>query len=121
MRTFDILLTLIAEISDIGSFPNDHEKIHRTFYELSKNPHFKKYFSEVLFSNELGYLFSDEIDSVINIFHLSGILGRPNPTYRENSINITLDDVKNDPITKSIYDEKYFRKFAANFKRMIQS
>ena len=88
MDVYDVVLALFASISDAKTFTNNRHQLHQTFYNLSREPKYRSYLSELRFSHRTGYPYSDELDEILGSLQLTGVLGRFNPMYQVNIINI---------------------------------
>ena len=87
---------LIALFADLASdknfkrcFKDAHRELHRFFWAIKQNERSKYFVEDLLFDRNGTFPHSEEIDELLQEFQLSGILSRPNPTYKYNDIAIT--------------------------------
>ena len=91
----DFLLALFADLACdhryAPSFAGNHREIHRFFWRLSREARFHDFVAEALFDTNGSYPHAARIDELLREFQLSGVLSRPNPTYRYHDIALTTD------------------------------
>lgn len=88
---------LLALLSDLANdylnykkcFKAAHKELHYFFWNLKNNESSKYFVEDLLFDTNGNFPHSEQIDEFLQEFQLSGILSRPNPTYRFNDITIT--------------------------------
>lgn len=115
-----LLLSLFADLANDKNFKpcfkGDHKAVHRFFWTLAQDDKTKPFVVDLLFDANGNYPYSEQIDELLQEFQLSGVLSRPNPTYKYNDIAITsrsyADEFKRTlfPDQESIY-EKIFASF----------
>lgn len=95
-ESLDVRSFLIALVSDVAEdknykkcFISNHKEVQLFFYGLKTNPRYKLFVQDLLFDTNGNYPHCDEIDELLQEFQLSGIISRPNPTYKFNDIDIT--------------------------------
>jgi hypothetical protein len=92
-RLRGFLLSLLADLTGDRKykrcFKAAHQELHYFFWNLKKNESFKYFVEDLLFDTNGNFPHSEQIDELLQEFQLSGILSRPNPTYRYNDITIT--------------------------------
>ena len=101
------LLVSLIEASGKKSFLNDHRKLGSFFYNAYKNPKTSDLFENVFFIDTLGYPSSNQLDDAIRLLQLTGVIGRPNPIYLTNTINLTHVDVDRIPFTSPEEKQKF--------------
>lgn len=111
----EFLLSLFAKLANDKNFrpcfKGDHKAVHRFFWKFTQDDKTKPFVVELLFDANGNYPYSEQIDELLQEFQLSGVLSRPNPTYKYNDIAITnisyADEFKKtlSPGQKSIYDK----------------
>ena len=85
----EALLLKFFDQHDTMEFSNDHEKLHRSFFELKKK--YPDYFKRLLFDTNGFYPVSDDLDSIFQDFQICGITNKYNPIYKTYRFN---NDVK---------------------------
>lgn len=92
----DTRLFVLALLSDVAGdrrcgsrFKSGHQDIHVFFWGLSREPETEPLVGGLLFDTNGTYPYSLEIDELLQEFQLSGLLARPNPTYRYNDIKFS--------------------------------
>ena len=87
------LLALLVDLVDDKNFDNRfkaaHRELHQFFWKLKTNDAYKAFVRELLFDINGNYPHCDQVDELFQEFQLSGVLSRPNPTYKYNDIAIT--------------------------------
>ena len=100
LDTRKFLLALLVDLVDDKNyrkcFRAAHRELHRFFYDLTKDEATRPFVDDLLFDTNGNYPWSDQIDELLQEFQLSGVLSRPNPTYRYNDIAITTSAPAND-------------------------
>lgn len=93
-KTVDVRRFLLALFADVAAdrnfeqrFKSGHRDIHGFFWRLSKDEETKFFVEELFFDVNGNYPHSSQIDELLQEFQLSGLLARPNPTYRYNDIS----------------------------------
>ena len=108
---------LLALLSDLANdknykkcFKAAHKVLHFFFWKLKENETSKDFVKDLLFDTNGNFPHSEQIDELLQEFQLSGIISRPNPTYKYNDISITsspfAEELKKDltPEQKDAYD-----------------
>ena len=89
----EFLLSLFADLANDKNFrpcfKGDHKAVHRFFWTFTQDDKTKPFVAELLFDANGNYPYSEQIDEILQEFQLSGVLSRPNPTYKYNDIAVT--------------------------------
>jgi len=97
LRVREFLLALFADLVSDKNWQNcfkaAHRELHRFFWELAQDEDRKAFVAELLFDTNGNFPHSEQIDELLQEFQLSGVLSRPNPTYRYNDIAIASSPV----------------------------
>lgn len=111
----EFLLSLFADLANDKNFEprfkGDHKAVHQFFWTFTQDDKTKPFVVELFFDANGNYPYSEQIDELLQEFQLSGVLSRPNPTYKYNDIAITsrsyADEFKKtlSPDQKSIYEK----------------
>lgn len=111
----EFLLSLFVDLANDKNFSpcfkGNHEAVHGFFWTLAQDDTTKPFVVDLLFDANGNYPYSEQIDELLQEFQLSGVLSRPNPTYKYNDIAITsrsyADEFKKtlSPDQKSIYEK----------------
>lgn len=120
----EFLLSLFADLANDSNFKpcfkGDHKAMHRFFWKFTQDDKTKPFVAELLFDANGNYPYSEQIDELLQEFQLSGVLSRPNPTYKYNDIAITnrsyADEFKK---TLSPDQESIYEKIFASFKEEL--
>lgn len=114
----EFLLSLFADLANDNNFrpcfKGDHKAVQQFFWTLAQDDKTKPFVVDLLFDANGNYPYSEQIDEILQEFQLSGILSRPNPTYKYNDIAITsssyADEFKKtlSPDQESIYDKIFY-------------
>lgn len=87
------LLSLLVDLANDKNFRRcfkaAHRELHNFFWRMKQNDETKGFVSDLLFDTNGNFPHSEKVDEILQEFQLSGILSRPNPTYRYNDIAIT--------------------------------
>ena len=108
-----LILDLAVDKNYKSCFKAAHKELHYFFWNLKKNENYKYFINDILFDTNGNFPHSEQIDDLLQEFQLSGILSRPNPTYRFNDITInhspSAERFKNNltPDMKNKYDEVF--------------
>lgn len=70
-------------------FKAAHREMHLFFWSLSQTAEYRPFVEDLLFDANGNFPHCEQIDELLQEFQLSGVLSRPNPTYRFNDIAIT--------------------------------
>lgn len=85
-------LALLSDLACDGNFESRfkaaHRELHLFFWKLKQDPEYRHFVEQLLFDTNGNYPHAEHIDELIQEFQLSGVLARPNPTYRYNDIAI---------------------------------
>lgn len=88
-----LLLALLTDLAGDKNykrcFKAAHKELHYFFWNLKSKESSKYFVEDLLFDTNGNFPHSEQIDELLQEFQLSGILSRPNPTYRYNDITIT--------------------------------
>jgi len=116
-----ILVDLVGDKNFQNCFKAAHRELHGFFWKLKQKKSTKRFVEGLLFDVNGNYPHCEEVDELLQEFQLSGVLSRPNPTYRYNDIAITQspsgEDFKKELTSErlmSVYDE-----ILAAFKREL--
>lgn len=111
----ELLLSLFADLANDKNFKPcfkaSHKSLHQFFWEYSQGEQTKPFVADVLFDTNGNYPYSDQIDELLQEFQLSGVLSRPNPTYKYNDV----------AITNNSYAEEYKKKLSPDQKEVYES
>ena len=116
--SLDVRRFLLALIADLAAdrkcqpcFKAAHRQLHVFFWQLRQSERTRPFVEDLMFDTNGSYPQSEQIDDFLQELQLSGILSRPNPTYRYNNIAITStpagDEFKRAlrPDQRAAYDE----------------
>ena len=120
-----LLLALFVDLATNKNYKNcfkaAHRELHQFFWKLKQDELSRPFVENLLFDTNGNYPHCEELDELLQEFQLSGVLSRPNPTYKYNDIAITkkspsVDELKALLSTEQIstYDEIFDR-----FKREL--
>ncbi|MGO9116173.1 MAG: hypothetical protein ACLQPD_01030 [Desulfomonilaceae bacterium] len=88
-----LLLALLSDVAEDKNFQRcfkaGHRDIHVFFWKLSQDETTKPFVARLLFDTNGNYPHSLQIDELLQELQLSGLLARPNPTYRYNDIKFS--------------------------------
>jgi hypothetical protein len=94
--SFDARTLLLALLVDLAAdknfkscFKAAHRDLHHFFWTLKQEERSRPFVQDLLFDTNGNYPHSEQIDELLQELQLSGVLTRPNPTYRYNDIAIT--------------------------------
>lgn len=73
----------LSDKKEKGTFSDNHELLHKNFYQLKSS--YPDYFKRLKFNTNGHYPFSEDLDSIIQDFQISGIISRSNPHYKKIS------------------------------------
>jgi hypothetical protein len=92
----DVRKFLLALFTDLAADKNyskcfraARKELHRFFWRIRQDDRRKVFVEALLFDTNGNYPHCQEIDELLQEFQLSGVLSRPNPTYKYNDIAIT--------------------------------
>ena len=87
---------LLALLSDLANdrnyrrcFKAAHKALHSFFWKIKRDENTKYFVQDLLFDTNGNFPHSEMIDEFLQEFQLSGVISRPNPTYKYNDISIT--------------------------------
>lgn len=87
------LLSLFADLARDQNFrccfKANHRELHEFFWSLKQDDPGKDFVEDLLFDRNGNYAHCDEVDELLQEFQLSGVLARPNPTYKFNDIALS--------------------------------
>jgi len=120
----ELLLSLFADLANDKNFKPcfkaSHKILHQFFWEFSQDEQTKPFVADVLFDTNGNYPYSDHIDELLQEFQLSGVLSRPNPTYKYNDIAVTNNSYAEEYKKKLSPDQKnVYEKILGNFKEKL--
>lgn len=117
-------LALLDDLAHDKNFKNyfkaAHKEVHLFFWKLKQELRYKPFVEEFLFDTNGTYPHCDQIDELLQEFQLSGILSRPNPTYKYNDIAIT--DIFSGKDFKSVLlgdQKKNYEEILESFKQKL--
>jgi len=92
LDTRKLLLALFVDVTQDRNFKPcfkaAHRELHQFFWRLKQDKRFKPFVQDLLFDTNGNYPHCEQIDELLQEFQLSGVLSRPNPTYKYNDIAI---------------------------------
>ena len=120
----ELLLSLFADLANDKNFKPcfkaSHKSLHQFFWEYSQCEDTKPFVADVLFDTNGNYPYSDQIDELLQEFQLSGVLSRPNPTYKYNDVAVTNNSYAKEYKEKlSPEQEVVYRTILDNFKKEL--
>ncbi len=83
-----LLVDLALDRNFNKCFKAAHRELHHFFWRLKKDQRFACFVEDLLFDTNGNYPHCDQIDELLQELQLSGVLSRPNPTYRYHDIGI---------------------------------
>lgn len=124
LKVREFLLSLFADLANDKNFrpcfKGDHKALQRFFWTLAQDDNTKPFVVDLLFDANGNYPYSEQIDELLQVFQLSGVLSRPNPTYKYNDIALIsrsyADEFKR---TLSPDQESIYEKIFASFKEEL--
>ena len=124
LDTRKFLLALFVDLASDKNYEQRFRAAHRDlnqfFWRLKQNDRFKGFVEDLLFDTNGNYPHCDQIDELLQEFQLSGVLSRPNPTYKYNDIAITRSQFREDFLKcLPAGQEKQFEEVAGLFKREL--
>jgi len=120
----ELLLSLFADLANDKNFKPcfkaSHKSLHQFFWECSQGEQTNPFVADVLFDANGNYPYSDQIDELLQEFQLSGVLSRPNPTYKYNDVAVTNNSYAEEYKKKLSPDQKeFYEKILGNFKEKL--
>jgi hypothetical protein len=109
-----LLVDLTSDLNYKRCFKAAHRDLHQFFWLLKKDAELKNFVQNLLFDINGNYPHSDQIDELLQEFQLSGVLSRPNPTYRYNDITI------NDPAIGAEFKEGLSSDQRNNYQKILE-
>jgi hypothetical protein len=86
------LLALLVDLADDRNFrpcfKAAHRELHHFFWQVKEDPQSACFVEDLLFDTNGNYPHCDQIDELLQELQLSGVLSRPNPTYRYHDIGV---------------------------------
>lgn len=86
---------LLALLVDLAGDPNfnkcfkaAHRDLHHFFWQVKQGDQSACFVEDLLFDTNGNYPHCDQIDELLQELQLSGVLSRPNPTYRYHDIGV---------------------------------
>ena len=122
--TRKFLLALLVDLASDRNykpcFRAAHRQLHQFFWRLKQDERFKAFVEDLLFDTNGNYPHCEQVDELLQEFQLSGVLSRPNPTYKYNDIAITRSQFRDD-FLKSLPagQEKQYEEVVGRFKREL--
>ncbi len=84
-----LFVDLVSDKNYRNCFKAAHRELHEFFWKLKQDDPSKPFVENLLFDTNGNYPHCDQVDELFQEFQLSGVLSRPNPTYKYNDIAIT--------------------------------
>lgn len=84
-----LLTDLTADRNYKRCFKAAHRELHHFFWQLKQDERSACFVEDLLFDTNGNYPHCDRIDELLQELQLSGVLSRPNPTYRYHDISVT--------------------------------
>jgi hypothetical protein len=84
-----LFVDLVEDLNYKNCFKSGHREVHQFFWRLTQTAEQRPFVADLLFDTNGNYPYCDRIDELLQEFQLSGVLSRPNPTYKYNDIAIT--------------------------------
>lgn len=88
-----LLLALFVDLATDKNYRNcfkaAHRELHQFFWRLKQDELSRPFVDNLLFDSNGNYPHCEQVDELLQEFQLSGVLSRPNPTYKYNDIAIT--------------------------------
>jgi len=111
---------VVADLNFERRFKSGHRDVHRFFWRLSQAETTRVFVAQLLFDVNGNYPYSSQIDELLQEFQLSGLLARPNPTYRYNDICSPMRSY-GDEFRKELSpdEEKSYRAILDTFKKEL--
>ncbi len=115
INTYQKLSTLIGEI--LKSYSNEkgksisgnHRNLHENFYDLKKKH--PEYFMRLRFDTNGHYPISDDLDSILQDFQISGRINKLNPGFKTIVINNIPDNNRKERMIPEV-DNDLIKEFA---------
>ncbi|MCX7427626.1 MAG: hypothetical protein NTW96_18600 [Planctomycetia bacterium] len=91
--TRKFLLALLVDLENDKNFSPPrfraaHRDLHHFFWQVKQNQQSACFVQDLLFDTNGNFPHCDQIDELLQELQLSGVLSRPNPTYRYHDIGI---------------------------------
>jgi Zn-dependent oligopeptidase len=118
------LLALLADLASDKNFRRcfkaAHRELHYFFWKIKQGEETRGFVADLLFDTNGNFPHSEKVDEILQEFQLSGILARPNPTYRYNDITI-MNSPSADEFKKNLKDEqkKVYDQVLEDFKKEL--
>lgn len=124
LDTRKFLLALLVDLASDQNykpcFRAAHRELHQFFWGLKQDERSKGFVQDLLFDINGNYPHCDQIDELLQEFQLSGVLSRPNPTYKYNDIAITRTQSREDFLKSlSAGQEKEYQEVLTRFKQQL--
>jgi hypothetical protein len=116
------LLALVADLAQDknfrGSFKAAHRELHLFFWKLRQAADYRPFVEDLLFDANGNFPHCEQLDELLQEFQLSGVLSRPNPTYKFNDIAIT-SSPSGDEFKRNLSDKQrdIYHRILEMFKR----
>jgi hypothetical protein len=120
--TRKFLLALIVDLALDKNFLNcfkaAHRELHHFFWRLKQAKPSACFVEDLLFDTNGNYPHCDQIDELLQELQLSGVLSRPNPTYRYHDIGVRESPSATDfKESLSAEQRESYKQVVADFKR----
>jgi hypothetical protein len=103
------LLALVADLAQDKNFracfKAAHRELHLFFWKLKQAADYMPFVEDLLFDANGNFPHCEQLDELLQEFQLSGVLSRPNPTYKFNDICIT-NSPSGDEFKRSLSDRQ---------------
>jgi hypothetical protein len=90
--TRKFLLAILVDLANDRNFNKcfkaAHRELHQFFWRVKQRRESACFVDDLLFDTNGNYPHCDQIDELLQELQLSGVLSRPNPTYRYHDIGI---------------------------------
>lgn len=120
--TRKFILALIVDLEGDRNFNRcfkaAHRELHHFFWKVKQAPESANFVEDLLFDINGNYPHCDQIDELLQELQLSGVLSRPNPTYRYHDIGVhESPSAMEFKASLSPDQTKSYEQVAENFKR----
>lgn len=88
-RPHEVMLLLVEGAAECKVFQSNRAKIASLFLRLKQDERFSSFLDDFLFdTSRPDNPHCELLDELLAMMHVAGVIGRPNPTYSENTINV---------------------------------
>ncbi len=84
-----LLIDLATDLNFKQCFKAAHRELHHFFWRIRQDPQSACFVDDFLFDINGNYPHCQQIDELLQELQLSGVLSRPNPTYKYHDIAVT--------------------------------